>query len=648
MISVSGLSLQFSSVEIFSNISFNINPKDRIGLIGKNGAGKTSLLNIIAGIQKQESGKVVIPEGQTIGYLPQELKIDSSKTIYETAITAFKEIDEIEDELKEIQNEIAIRKDYQSKSYEKLLNNLNSKLERVNYFDANKRKGNVEKILKGLGFVENDFDRKMSEFSGGWQMRVELSKILLRKPELLLLDEPTNHLDIESIIWIENFLINYGGAVMLVSHDRMFLDNVCNRTIEIINGKIYDYKLTFTKFLIARQERLDSQIATAQNQEQFIKQQERFIERFRAKNTKAKQVKSKIKQLEKIDRVELDESNNSEINIKFPTAPRSGKVVVEAINASKSYGDKTILQNLEFHISIGERIAFVGKNGEGKTTLIKMINGEIDFDNHLQTGYNVEVGYYAQVQENTLDESITVLDTIQNQATGDWSNIAKTRGLLGAFLFTENDIDKKVKVLSGGEKSRLAIAKLLLKPINLLILDEPTNHLDISSKNILKQALLQYNGTLIIVSHDRDFLQNLTEKTFEFTDKGIKEHIGPINEFLDKHKVETFRDFEAGDIFNKKNFNSKKDKSNKSNKQRYLEDKNQEKKLRKLKNSIKNLEKKIEKIENEIKEIEKKMQSSDFYDNIEKANKTTTHYDSLKNQLEQTMNNWEELSDKLD
>ncbi|MEA3496527.1 MAG: ABC-F family ATP-binding cassette domain-containing protein [Bacteroidota bacterium] len=648
MISVSGLSLQFSSVEIFSNISFNINPKDRIGLIGKNGAGKTSLLNIIAGIQKQESGKVVIPEGQTIGYLPQELKIDSSKTIYETAITAFKEIDEIEDELKEIQNEIAIRKDYQSKSYEKLLNNLNSKLERVNYFDANKRKGNVEKILKGLGFVENDFDRKMSEFSGGWQMRVELSKILLRKPELLLLDEPTNHLDIESIIWIENFLINYGGAVMLVSHDRMFLDNVCNRTIEIINGKIYDYKLTFTKFLIARQERLDSQIATAQNQEQFIKQQERFIERFRAKNTKAKQVKSKIKQLEKIDRVELDESNNSEINIKFPTAPRSGKVVVEAINASKSYGDKTILQNLEFHISIGERIAFVGKNGEGKTTLIKMINGEIDFDNHLQTGYNVEVGYYAQVQENTLDESITVLDTIQNQATGDWSNIAKTRGLLGAFLFTENDIDKKVKVLSGGEKSRLAIAKLLLKPINLLILDEPTNHLDISSKNILKQALLQYNGTLIIVSHDRDFLQNLTEKTFEFTDKGIKEHIGPINEFLDKHKVETFRDFEAGDIFNKKNFNSKKDKSNKSNKQRYLEDKNQEKKLRKLKNSIKNLEKKIEKIENEIKEIEKKMQSSDFYDNIEKANKTTTHYDSLKNQLEQTMNNWGELSDKLD
>jgi ATP-binding cassette subfamily F protein 3 len=477
-------------------------------------------------------------------------------------------------------------------------------------------------------------------------MRVELAKLLLQKPDLLLLDEPTNHLDIESILWMEDFLKNYQGAVMMVSHDRMFLDSICNRTIELINGKIYDYPLNYSKFIEVRDERLSSQIATAQNQQKYIEQQERFIERFRAKNTKAKQVKSKLKRLEKVERIEFDDTDASQIQFHFPPAPRSGTIVLEAANCSKSYGDHQVLHHLEFVIERGERIAFVGKNGEGKTTLVKMINQEVDFEGELKIGHNVEIGYYAQVQEKSLDENLTVLQTIEDAATGEWANISKVRGLLGAFLFDEDDVDKKVKVLSGGEKSRLALAKLLLKPVNLLILDEPTNHLDMTAKEVLKNALMQYDGCLILVSHDRDFLQDLTTRTFEFKKRKIKEHLGSISEFLQKHKIETFREFEASKGKAKKQEEQKTD--TRSNKDYYLARKEHEREVRKCKNAISKCEKQISEFEKEIKKIEALMQEPSFYDDFRESEKVTAAYNQCKQEYDKTLNEWESLHEKFD
>ena len=532
MISVNGISIHFTGTDLFKNLSFVINEKDRIGLVGKNGVGKSTLLKILAKEQEPSSGSISIPQGKSIGYLPQEIKIDSSKTILDETLTVFEEQLCLNSEIENINRQLEDRTDYESDSYAQLIQELTEKHEQLQLLGADKAEGEVEKVLKGLGFKDQDFNRSIAEFSGGWQMRVELAKLLLKMPTLLLLDEPTNHLDIESILWLEDFFKNYPGALIMISHDRMFLDNVTNRTIEIVNSRIYDYKSPYSKFLELRADRLSTQEAAFRNQQKYIADQERFIERFKAKNTKAKQAQSKMKQLEKLERIEFDDVDTNSIQFRFPDAPRSGDVVVGGKGLSKSYSENKVLSNIDIEIERGEKIAFVGKNGQGKSTMVKMIMGQEDCDGDLKIGHNVEIGYYAQVQENTLDESKTVLATIEDIATDEWAKISKIRGLLGAFLFGPDDVDKKVKVLSGGEKSRLALAKLLLKPVNLLILDEPTNHLDIASKEVLKSALKSYNGTLILVSHDRDFLQGLTDRTYEFSDQKTKEHIGEIGEFL--------------------------------------------------------------------------------------------------------------------
>jgi ATP-binding cassette subfamily F protein 3 len=643
LFNISNITLSYSGVELFSNISFMINPRDRIGLVGKNGAGKTSLLNIIAGKQQVDTGVVSFPDGKSIGYLPQEIRVDSNLSVYVETQNAFKEIKALEVEIEKINQKLLEFTDYESDVYLKLIDKLNTLHHRFDYFEGSKQEGQIEKTLKGLGFKEADLKRSMNEFSGGWQMRVELAKILLTLPDLILLDEPTNHLDIESIIWLEETLKNYPGAVMMVSHDRMFLDNITSRTIEIVNGRHYDYKLPYSKFLDARKERIDGQIAAAKNQDQFIKTQERFIERFRAKNTKAKQVQSKLKQLDKIERVEVDDYDVSHIQFRFPQAPRSGAVVVEAKELTKNYGNLNVLKDVNFEIERGERVAFVGKNGEGKTTMVRIILDELEHDGGAKLGYNVEVGYYAQIQEKTLDDNDTVYDTLRNIATGDWTNEAKLRGLLGAFLFRENDMDKKVKVLSGGEKSRLAIARLLLNPVNLLILDEPTNHLDIPSKEVLKNALLRYDGTLILVSHDRDFLQGLTNRTFEFTNKNIKEHLGTIDDFLHNHRIETFREFEK----NKKQSKVAKPSAS-NNKERFEQKKNLEKDIRKLSNKLSKTEKEISEAEKKVKDIETQMQTPDFYEDPDKAKQISQEHDDLNNLILEKMEEWEEMHEELE
>ncbi|MBT3302117.1 MAG: ABC-F family ATP-binding cassette domain-containing protein [Bacteroidetes bacterium] len=647
MYSISGLSVSFSGIEIFNNISFLINARDRIGLVGKNGVGKSTLLTIMAGLQQAEKGSFSYPQEKYVSYLPQELRNKSHKSVYDETSTAFNELIELKEEIDKLNSEIENFEDFESDRYYNLLDRLNEKTERLSFLDDEKNDGLIEKILKGLGFRETDFHRNMSEFSGGWQMRVELAKILLRKPDLLLLDEPTNHLDIESILWMENFLKNYSGAIVMVSHDRMFLDNICNKTVELINGKIYDYNLPYSKFLEVRDERLKSQYATALNQQKYIEQQERFIERFRAKNTKAKQVKSKIKRLDKIERIEYDEVDKSQISFRFPPAPRSGTIVLEAEGCSKKYDQNVILKNLEFVIERGERIAFVGKNGEGKTTLVKMIINEIAFDGTLKSGHQVEVGYYAQVQEKSMDDNLSVLQTIEDVATGEWSNISRVRGLLGAFLFDENDVDKKVRVLSGGEKSRLALAKLLLKPVNLLILDEPTNHLDIQAKEVLKQALLQYDGTLILVSHDRDFLQGLTTRTFEFKNKKIKEHLGNVSEFLSKHSVQTFREFESNKN-TKSSKNTKLSNLDSGNKEQYEQKKEYEKQVRKLKNAVSKAEAEIAAIDRRIAELDLIMQKPEFYDDYAESSKVMQNYTKINSDLLTKFEEWENKNAALE
>ena len=484
-------------------------------------------------------------------------------------------------------------------------------------------------------------------------MRVELGKLLLQMPSLLLLDEPTNHLDIESIIWLEEFFQNYPGALMMVSHDRMFLDHITNRTVEIVFGRCYDYKVPYSKYFDLREERFQNQMAAYQNQQRYIAQQERFIARFRAKNTKAKQVQSKIKQLEKLERVEFDELDNQAIQFRFPPAPRSGDTVLRAIELDKSYGPNLVLKNLEFEIDRGDRVAFVGKNGEGKSTLVKMVTGKEGFDGTLTIGHNVEVGYYAQIQEGTLNPEQTVFETVDNIATGEWRNIARLRGLLGAFLFGPEDVDKRVKVLSGGEKSRLALAKLLLHPVNLLILDEPTNHLDISAKEVLKQALIHYNGTLIVVSHDRDFLQGLTNKTYEFSNQRIKEHLGPIKEFLNHHEVESFRQFESEPKPSASKSKPEPKKateptSNKATKRNYKERKEHEKAMRQLKREMHNCEKRITQLEEEIGDLEKKMQDPDFFSAKSEGQDAIYKHADLQKELEHTMERWEKAGEKLE
>ncbi len=640
-----------SGKELFANLSFMIREKDRIGLVGKNGAGKSTLLKIIAKALDPTSGTVDISSEKRVGYLPQEMNWEYDKTVFGETQEVFKEVLDLEQELKDINVQFVERTDYESDSYSGLIERLNEIHAKLGTMESEKMESKIEKVLKGLGFYREDFDKPLAEFSGGWQMRVELAKILLTEPDLLLLDEPTNHLDIESILWLEEYFQGYPGAIVMVSHDRRFLDNITNRTIEIVFGKIYDYKSAYSQYLILRQERYDTQIATFKNQQKHIDQQEKFISRFKAKASKSKQVQSKIKMLDKIDRIEMDEFDESSIQFRFPPAPRSGAVVVEANDVDKHYEDKHVLKNLNFKIQRGDRIAFVGKNGMGKTTLVKLITGEEKGTGELILGHNVAQGYYAQVQEKTLRKDATVLETLEDEATGDWTKTNKLRGLLGAFLFRDSDIDKKVKVLSGGEKSRLALARLLLVENNLIILDEPTNHLDMRAKDVLKQALQDFDGTLIIVSHDRDFLSELTTKTFEFTPTGTKEHLGDISEFLDKYKYEHFRELEQTSKAEKKAALKKVDTPEPAEKEKrsYENKKTQEKEERQLRSDLNKVEKKIEKLELELAEMENKMSDPTFYDGENEASKKMffEHAEIQKN-LDINMQEWEAISEKIE
>jgi ATP-binding cassette subfamily F protein 3 len=542
MVSVQDLSLSFGSFDLLTDISFLINEQDRIGLTGKNGAGKSTLLKLIAGIQSPTKGKVDKSKEVTIGYLPQQMNLDDKTSVINEVLTAFEGLINLEAEIESYGKEIASRTDYHSSEYLKLCDRLAETEERFRMLGGNSYLADTEQTLTGLGFERSDFDRPTRELSGGWRMRVELAKLILKKPSLFLLDEPTNHLDIESIQWLETFLAGYPGAVMLVSHDRAFLDNVTNRTIEISLGKIYDYRVSWSEYVVLREERRAQQIASFRIHQKMIEETENFIERFRYKATKAIQVQSKIKQLDKIERIEVDEEENSAINLRFPPAPRSGTVVVEAEGLSKSFGSHVVLKDVSITITRGEKVAFVGRNGEGKTTFSRIITGELDYEGSFKTGHNVRIGYFAQNQDELLDENMTVLETIDYAAKGEVRT--KIRDMLGAFLFRGEEVDKKVKVLSGGERSRLALVKLLLEPCNLLLMDEPTNHLDMRSKDILKQALLKYDGTLIVVSHDRDFLDGLVSKVYEFRHNRIRENIGGIYDFLRKKKIVSLREIE--------------------------------------------------------------------------------------------------------
>jgi len=643
MISINNLSIHFTGEFLFRNISFNIKEKDRIGLVGKNGTGKTTILNIIARIQKPESGEIVFPSGQTIGYLQQEMKISSIKTVYNEAITAFSEILELKKKIENLSEELTNRIDFETEEYLKIVNNHSEASEKFRIIGGLTIQAETERILGGLGFEKEDFNRPLQQFSNGWQMRVELAKILLRKPKLLLLDEPTNHLDIVSIQWLEEFLIKYSGAIVLVSHDRAFLDNITSRTIEISIGKIFDYKGNYSEYVIRRQQRLEQQKSEYNNQQKEIRQIERFVERFRYKDTKAKQVQSRVKMLEKMDEIEVEDFDHSSIHFRFPHAPHSGKIVVNTKELSKNYGSKNIINDINFLAVKGEKIAFIGRNGEGKSTMAKIIVGDLDFDGELNIGQNVKIGYYAQNQWEMLDPEKTVFETIDDVAVGDIR--AKIRGLLGSFLFSEEDIEKKVKVLSGGEKSRLSLAKLLLIPVNLLILDEPTNHLDMQSKDVLKNSLLQFDGTLIIVSHDRDFLQGLTNKVYEFRNKSIKEYPGDIYDYLNSRNMESLKELE---VFAKEKKISAKKETKTESKIKWERSKNLDKKIRKVKKQIAALELAIEKLENEIVEVNLILSNPEENNERISSGEIYKDYDNLKTRLTSEMSKWEEFQIELE
>ena len=643
MITINGLSVHFPGGYLFRDISFVVGNRDRIGLVGKNGAGKSTLMKVMAGKQEYESGSVVISAGQTIGYLPQEMVPSSQVSVLEEALTAFDVLNRMEKTLEQLSIKIAESTDYESKEYENLLQTHSELSERIVMMGADNRQAETEKILLGLGFLHSDFSRKMTEFSSGWQMRVELAKLLLQKPEVLLLDEPTNHLDIESIQWLENFLRSYYGAVILVSHDRTFLDNITTRTIEITAGKIYDYKTNYSEYVKLHAERMEQQQSRLNNQQKQIAQTEKFIERFRYKATKSKQVQSRIKLLEKMDKIEIDDIDTSSIHFRFPPAPHSGKVVLETELLNKNYGEKIVLKEVNILIEKGEKVAFVGKNGEGKSTLSKIIVGETESSGGVcRLGHAVSIGYFAQNQAALLDGEKTVFETIDEVAVGDVRT--RIRNILGSFLFDENDIEKKVKVLSGGEKTRLALAKLLLEPVNLLVLDEPTNHLDMLSKDILKMALMQYDGTLIVVSHDRDFLQGLTDTIYEFSHHKVKQFKGDIFDFLQTKKIADLDDLNQKSQQNK----AKSEVVVTQSKQDYLKNKERESGLRKIRNKITSCEQEIETLENKLKQMDDSLASSDFANQISDMNKFYTEYEEIKKQLSERMNEWEELQINLE
>jgi ATP-binding cassette, subfamily F, member 3 len=641
MISLDNIQVSFGGFDLIKESSFLILPDDRIGLIGKNGAGKTTILRLIAGLIQPSEGIVNIPKETTLGYLPQEMKLKDTKTLLGETMLAFEEILGIENRIGQLNHDIATFTDYNSENYLGKLDQISYLNERYSMLGGDSYQGEMEQTLLGLGFERTDFNRPTSEFSGGWRMRIELAKLLLQKPQVILLDEPTNHLDIESIQWLEIFLKTYKGSVVLVSHDKAFLDAVCNRTIEISLGRITDQKMNYSAFVKWKKEQREVQMAAFRNQQKLIDDTEKFIERFRYKATKAVQVQSRIKQLEKLDRIQVEEVDNAKLNMKFPPAPRSGRVVVEAKNVSKSYGDLLVLQDLDLTVESGEKIAFVGRNGEGKTTLVRIILKQIEYDGYVATGHNVKVGYFAQNQAQLLNEERTVFETIDEIATGEVR--AKIRDILGAFLFSGEDVDKKVKVLSGGEKSRLAMIRLMLEPVNLLVLDEPTNHLDMQSKEILKEALIHFSGTVIVVSHDREFLDRLVNCVYEFSNKKVKQHLGGIYDFLQRKKMDTLKELEVSP--NGRNLQSNREKADvPSSGTSFDEKKEINRNIARLEKKVSETEEEIENLEQEIAEINKIMSASESINDTEIFIK----YDTLKEKLRQTMEKWEKEHEELE
>jgi ATP-binding cassette, subfamily F, member 3 len=641
MISVEQLTIRFGAFELFSQASVLINPKDRVGLVGKNGAGKTTLLKVFAGLHPATEGNVVVPDNVKIGYLPQQMIHKDGKTVYEETCTAFDEILGIKRQIEETNLELGNRTDYESDHYLSLINSLTEASERFELLGGESYHANIEQVLIGLGFERTDFNRSTSEFSGGWRMRIELAKILLQKPDVLLLDEPTNHLDIESIQWLENFVKNFHGAMLVISHDKAFLDNTTHRTIEISLGKFYDYKAHYSKSLELRKERREQQLASYRNQQKLIEETKSFIERFRYKATKAVQVQSRIKQLEKLDIIEVEEEDKSAINVRFPAAPRAGTIVIEADGLSKHYGNNCVLKNIDLIIERGEKVAFVGRNGEGKTTLSKIIVGDTDYTGELKKGHNLKIGYFAQNQDELMNEQLTVFQTIDKVAVGDIRT--KIRDILGAFLFSGEDIDKKVSVLSGGERSRLAMAKLLLEPYNLLVLDEPTNHLDIRSKEILKNALVNYDGTLILVSHDRDFLTGLCNKVYEFRNKKIRNYPGDIYDYLKYKNLESLKQLERQ---NKQVV--EKPKSSGTNKEIWQTRKEFDKRFRQLERKLEETEKEIEKLETQLAEMDELLSNPHKAADLINDPAWFKKYETLKEKLNNKMHTWEEISIKAE
>lgn len=641
MISVEGLHVEFGATPLFEDVTYVINKKDRIALVGKNGAGKSTMLKILAGLQTPTSGTVAVPKDITIGYLPQVMILSDERTVMEEAELAFEHIFELQTSLEKMNQELADRTDYDSESYHKLIDRFTHDNERFLMMGGTNFHAEIERTLMGLGFSRDDFNRSTSEFSGGWRMRIELAKLLLRRPDVLLLDEPTNHLDIESIQWLENFLATRANAVVLVSHDRAFINNVTTRTIEITCGRIYDYKVSYDEFVKLRKERREQQLRAYENQQKEIQDTEDFIERFRYKATKAVQVQSRIKQLEKIERIEVDEEDNSALRLKFPPAPRSGNYPIICEGVKKAYGDHVVFHDVNLTINRGEKVAFVGKNGEGKSTLVKCIMDEIDFEGKLTLGHNVMIGYFAQNQAQMLDESRTVFDTIDYVAKGDIRT--KIRDILGAFMFGGEASDKKVKVLSGGERTRLAMIKLLLEPVNLLILDEPTNHLDMRSKDVLKDAIRDFDGTVIVVSHDREFLDGLVTKVYEFGGGLVKEHLGGIYDFLQKKKLDSLDELkvESGELKVKKTSALH---SPLSTLHSYEAQKELNKKLRKLEKQVADCEKKIEELETKIAAIEEKMATPEGASDM----KLYEEHQGLKKELDAVVDEWENASLELE